>query len=221
MKYLCLNDFLYLIRKKCLMLMLVFMVPLFIILFRTNIDLEFIDIVMFATGTNLKYSGALEVILFLFNCFTFIYLIFYLYTKDLTSQLENIFLRMSPNKYILIKNLLCTATIVIIKIVEYLIIFLFVSRKVVIFEYLRLVFSDITYIIFIKNLCVLFYLIFLILKKNIFIVLPILVLVSILIPKNIVSISNYLVIVIVLIAILYFIIYLIFIKNVKRIFENL
>lgn len=221
MKYLSLNDLLYLLRKKYLVLILIFILPLFLLLFRINIDLNTIDIVMFVTGTNLKYRSALEVIIFLFNCFSIIYLVFYLYTKDLTNQLENIFLRLTPEKYILIKNLLCTVTLIIIKIIEYLVIYLFVLKRIVFYTYLKLLLSDITYIIFIQYICLLLYSLFLLLKKNIYIIIPLIVLISSLIPKNIVSIGNYLLIFLVLIIALYFIIYLIFSKNIQKIFENL
>lgn len=221
MKYLCLNDFLYLLRKKYLLLILIFTLPLFFLLFRMNINENVIDIVMFVTGTNLKYRSSLEVIIFLFNCASTIYLIFYLYTKDLTNQLENIFLRVTQRKYILIKNLLCTATLIIIKIIEYLLIYLVVFKRVEVRDYLTLLLSDTTYIIFIQYISLLLYLCYLTLKRNIFIITPILILVFLLIPKNIISIKSYLLIVLALIIILYFITYLIFNQNIKKILENL
>ena len=221
MKYLCLNDFLYLLRKKYLLLILIFTLPWFGLWLRQNIHVNVIDIVMFVTGTNLKYRSSLEVIIFLFNCASTIYLIFYLYTKDLTNQLENIFLRVTQRKYILIKNLLCTATLIIIKIIEYLLIYLVVFKRVEVRDYLTLLLSDTTYIIFIQYISLLLYLCYLTLKRNIFIITPILILVFLLIPKNIISIKSYLLIVLALIIILYFITYLISNQNIKNILENL
>ena len=107
MKYLFYNDISYLIHNKIKIILLVLILPICSLLLNISSDISIIEILMKSMGTNLSldYSGIVEVIMYIFNLSWFLYLISEIYTKDLTDNLENIFLRIKPIKYIVKKNL--------------------------------------------------------------------------------------------------------------------
>lgn len=224
MKYLFHNDISYLVRKKRIILMSVLFLPLLTLLLNLSTLYNINDIIMLCTGTNLEINtiDIIQLLMYLFNLFCFIYLMVDIYMKDLNDNLENIFLRMKPWEYIIKKNIYFTITIILIKILQYSIMFIILilyGNSGTIGNTIPLLLTDAIYILFLQYLYLLIYLIYILLKKNICFLTTMSILLILLIPKNIWSISNYILYVILLIIIIQTIISLIFYKKSKRIIE--
>ena len=224
MKYLFHNDISYLVRKKRIILISVLFLPLLILLLNLGTQYNINDIIMLCTGTNLEINtiDIIQLLMYLFNLYSFIYLMVDIYMKDLNDNLENIFLRMKPWEYIVKKNIYFTITIILIKILQYSIMFIILilyGNSGTIGNTIFLLLTDAIYILFSQYLYLLIYLIYILLKKNICFLTAMSILLILLIPKNIWSISNYILYVILLIIIIQTIISLIFYKKSKRIIE--
>lgn len=224
MKYLFHNDISYLVRKKRIILISVLFLPLLILLLNLGTQYNINDIIMLCTGTNLEINtiDIIQLLMYLFNLYSFIYLMVDIYMKDLNDNLENIFLRMKPWEYIVKKNIYFTITIILIKVLQYSIMFIILilyGNSGTIGNTIPLLLTDAIYILFLQYLYLLIYLIYILLKKNICFLTAMSILLILLIPKNIWSISNYILYVILLIIIIQTIISLIFYKKSKRIIE--
>ena len=224
MKYLFHNDISYLVRKKRIILISVLFLPLLILLLNLGTQYNINDKIMFCTGTNLEINtiDIIQLLMYLFNLYSFIYLMVDIYMKDLNDNLENIFLRMKPWEYIVKKNIYFTITIILIKVLQYSIMFIILilyGNSGTIGNTIFLLLTDAIYILFSQYLYLLIYLIYILLKKNICFLTAMSILLILLIPKNIWSISNYILYVILLIIIIQTIISLIFYKKSKRIIE--
>ena len=224
MKYLFHNDISYLVRKKRIILISVLFLPLLILLLNLGTQYNINDIIMLCTGTNLEINtiDIIQLLMYLFNLYSFIYLMVDIYMKDLNDNLENIFLRMKPWEYIVKKNIYFTITIILIKVLQYSIMFIILilyGNSGTIGNTIFLLLTDAIYILFSQYLYLLIYLIYILLKKNICFLTAMSILLILLIPKNIWSISNYILYVILLILIIQTIISLIFYKKSKRIIE--
>ena len=224
MKYLFHNDISYLVRKKRIILISVLFLPLLILLLNLGTQYNINDIIMLCTGTNLEINtiDIIQLLMYLFNLYSFIYLMVDIYMKDLNDNLENIYLRMKPWEYIVKKNIYFTITIILIKVLQYSIMFIILilyGNSGTIGNTIFLLLTDAIYILFSQYLYLLIYLIYILLKKNICFLTAMSILLILLIPKNIWSISNYILYVILLIIIIQTIISLIFYKKSKRIIE--
>ena len=95
----------YFIKKRKYYYVLSFY-PLLIVFIYSHGEASSINIVKICVGANfdLKNFSIISLLMLLFNGFTFIYLILDIYTKDLDQYLENIFLRIKPQKYIIKKK---------------------------------------------------------------------------------------------------------------------
>ena len=224
MKYLFHNDISYLVRKKRIILISVLFLPLLILLLNLGTQYNINDIIMLCTGTNLEINtiDIIQLLMYLFNLYSFIYLMVDIYMKDLNDNFVNIFLRMKPWEYIVKKNIYFTITIILIKVLQYSIMFIILilyGNSGTIGNTIFLLLTDAIYILFSQYLYLLIYLIYILLKKNICFLTAMSILLILLIPKNIWSISNYILYVILLIIIIQTIISLIFYKKSKRIIE--
>ena len=224
MKYLFHNDISYLVRKKRIILISVLFLPLLILLLNLGTQYNINDIIMLCTGTNLEINtiDIIQLLMYLFNLYSFIYLMVDIYMKDLNDNLENIFLIIKPWEYIVKKNIYFTITIILIKVLQYSIMFIILilyGNSGTIGNTIFLLLTDAIYILFSQYLYLLIYLIYILLKKNICFLTAMSILLILLIPKNIWSISNYILYVILLIIIIQTIISLIFYKKSKRIIE--
>lgn len=227
MKYLFLNDVSYLIHKKKWVLCLLFISPLVVLFLNMQANVSVIDTIMISMGTNLYFSSSgvniLEMIMYLFNLFCFLYLISSLYLKDWSSNLENIFLRINPGKYILGKNVMFTGIIVSIKLIQYIIVICFFSIFRSTFfnkDIFLLVCTDILYILMIQYCFLLIYVFYLLFKKNIIFFVTSLILVGILLPKNIFELRNYIWILMLLVVGLETANYILFLKYNKNLIEK-
>ena len=165
MKYLFHNDISYLVRKKRIILISVLFLPLLILLLNLGTQYNINDIIMLCTGTNLEINtiDIIQLLMYLFNLYSFIYLMVDIYMKDLNDNLENIFLRMKPWEYIVKKNIYFTITIILIKVLQYSIMFIILilyGNSGTIGNTIFLLLTDAIYILFSQYLYLLIYLIY-------------------------------------------------------------
>lgn len=226
MKYLLYNDVSYLLNKKRILIITIFIVPLLLLLININASSSMIDTIMSCTGTNLNLESIdiIHLIMYLFNVFSFIYLIVDIYIKDLNKNLENIFLRMSPIEYIVKKNLFFVISISIIKLIQYCIMILFLmtfgqaSFNIDIFQ---LAMMDIIYILLIQYIFLLLYICFILMKKNIIFLSIMSIILLAIFPKCVWETRMYVILMIAVIVLVHIMINLIFLKKSKMIIENL
>lgn len=226
MKYLVYNDISYIIHHKFTLIMLVLLLPVFPLLLNIRNDISTIEIVMKSMGTNLSldYYGIIEVIMYLFNLFWFLYLISEIYTKDLSDNLENIFLRIKPIRYILKKNICFIIITICIKLMQYIPVIgiLMISKNnPTIYQLFRLIFSDISYILLVQYIFLFAYLIYILLKKNILFLITAIIILIVVIPKSIWNTWNYLYLVTLLLIFINILICWIFFKYSKSIIEKI
>lgn len=194
MKYIFLNDASYLVYKRKMIILLLLLVPF--IIFLTNLSnynyLENIEIIF---GLNLQSNNIniMEIIMFLFNIVLYVFLIIDIYTKDILYQLDNIFLRMPIGKWIFYKSVAFCLLTFILKLMQYLIIIVCLSlfnQEMLVSNILKLCLIDFLYISGVQFMIMNIYLLGITIKK--FNVLFILFSVALLliIPKNILNISN-------------------------------
>ena len=95
MKYLFHNDISYLVRKKRIILISVLFLPLLILLLNLGTQYNINDIIMLCTGTNLEINtiDIIQLLMYLFNLYSFIYLMVDIYMKDLNDNLGNTLLK--------------------------------------------------------------------------------------------------------------------------------
>ncbi len=227
MKYLFYNDISYLIHNKIKIILLVLILPICSLLLNISSDISIIEILMKSMGTNLSldYSGIVEVIMYIFNLSWFLYLISEIYTKDLTDNLENIFLRIKPIKYIVKKNLYFIIITVFIKAIQYILMIgiLMISKNqtVIDYELFKLIVVDTGYILLIQYIFLFFYLIYILLGKKIsFLITTIIILIAI-VPKNVWSICNYFYLIFLSLILINILICWVFSKYSKSIIEKI
>lgn len=226
MKYLLYNDISYLIHNKLKLIILVLLLPIFSLLLNIKSDISTIEIIMKSMGTNLSLDdyGIVEIIMYLFNIFWFLYLISEIYAKDLSSNLENIFLRIRPLKYIAQKNLCFIITTILIKFIQYVLIagILVINKSIIInYQLTKLIIADTSYILLIQYIFLFIYLIYILFKKNIYLFVFSIIMLMLIIPKNIWNISNYMYLVVVLFIFINILICWIFHKYSKSIMEKI
>ena len=228
MKYLYINDVSYLIRKQGKILIPLLLFPVIVMLINVTVSMPVVDHLNGCMGTNLVDKIAelnlVEALMFLFNMFSYIFLIAEVYVKDISYQLDNIFLRMKPLNWITKKNIVFIILTTLIKIFQYvlLLITLFIFKKSNIFSIpvFSLITKDLVYTIFIQFLFISIYVTSSLIKKNK--VIPYIIFCSILvfIPKNIYKLNfNEVIFLSIIIIILLVILQIIFKKYNKKIIE--
>lgn len=226
MKYLIYNDISYLIHNKAKIIILLLLLPIFPLLLNIKSDIPMIQIIMISMGSNLTLNsyGIIEIIMYLFNLFWFLYLVSEIYTKDLSENLENIFLRVKPLKYIIKKNLFFIMITVCIKFMQYIpIIGLLIINKHQVLDYqlFKLIITDTSYILLIQYIFLGCYLIFILLKKNIPFLVTAVIMLIVVVPKNIWALVNYLYRIIVLLLFINVLICWLFLKYNRNIMEKI
>lgn len=119
MRYLLRNDISYLLHRRKYFLVLLFLVPFLSFTYYIGSQDEiFLYEIMF--GTNLRNNAnIMEFLMYLFQLFTYLFLMLDLYVKDIKFQLENIFLRMNPTLWILQRICILFIFIFILKLIGY------------------------------------------------------------------------------------------------------
>ena len=107
MKYIMCNDINYLFKYKKKIIILYIFLSLMSVSINMNSSVSIENIIMLSFGSNLRFDsiGVLEIVMYFFNLFLFLYLVTDVYIKDLLYNIDNLFLRIKPFNYIVIKNL--------------------------------------------------------------------------------------------------------------------
>lgn len=225
MKYLFLNDIHYLFNKEKLLFLSIISCLLIGNIVSINKDASLFEILTRSIGTNLNPKGfdIIAVIMYLLNIVCFLYLIVRIYIKDINSNLEYIFLRVKPSKYIINKNICFIVFSCLIKTIQYLISIIISTitvNKMISLEVINVFISDILYILVMQFAFLLFYLFYVLLRKNIICLVVPMAIFMLVIPKNIYSIFSYSIYYVVGLLIILILIYLIFNKKCKSLLEN-
>lgn len=226
MKYLVYNDISYLIHKKKGILGIILIAPVIAALLRLNNQFSIIDVILSSTWVNLNLENAdfLSILMYLFNAFTFLYLIITVYIKDLDNNLEYIFLRVRPAKYIVQKSTLFIVLMVILKIIQYFLeVFVILLFSNLSFDHhiFILLVSDISYTILVQYIFLLLYFVYILFGKNILFLITLTIVLFVLIPKNIWCLRNYVGCMLLLLFLVLLFIFLIILKKSNKLIENL
>lgn len=224
MKYIFYSDIKYIINKRKILLLLLFIVPfiLFGLNFKTsNNSFELLQIVM-ATNVDYTNSNFFEITVFLFNICLMIFLISDVYLKDIDYNLENIFLRMKPIKWFLIKTISFITVMFAIKFIQYflLCLLLFVQNiDVLIINNFVLFFCDLLYHLLLQYQFLLIYVLSILIFKSRMLAIILFVVNIFYFTENIWSLNDKLVYVIIFLLLINIIIITLFSKFNKNIIE--
>lgn len=194
MKYIFLNDVEYLVYKRKMIILLLLVVPF--IVFLTNLsDFNYLENIEIIFGLNIQSNNIniMEIIMFLFNIALYVFLIIDIYTKDILYQLDNIFLRMPMSKWIFYKSVAFCLLTFILKSMQYLIIIVCLglfNQEMLIFNILKLCLIDFLYIIGVQFMLMNIYLLCITTKKSNVLFILFSVVLLLVIPKNMLDISN-------------------------------
>ncbi len=224
MRFILLNDLEYLLHKRKKILGLILFLPLFHLLLNISVDIPSLSLLKISMGiaVDFKRADIIEILLYLFNIFIFIFLFMDVYIKDFLYQIDNLFMRIPFYKWYCKKSILFVGIIFLIKILQYtfLCVILFVLKeKFEIFSLVQLFIKDYLYIIFLQYCFFLVYILMIIGRRlgkiggiTLFLI------VTIVIPKNISSIS---LLMFLWIFLLQVILFFLFKKIPKKIIENI
>lgn len=227
MKFLLLNDIEYIFNNKKKLLALILLLPLiFILINYNNNSISFLDIIHLSTGTKFESNNytIIELIMFALNIVVFLFLVIDVYVKDIDYHLDNIFLRLSPRKWYINKTSCFSALIFILKLIQYLLIFitlLILKKQPSFVEVFNLLIYDYIYILFLQFVCLLIYILASVFLKNRIISIGIFLVLFTIIPKNISVLGNKIFILMLIVFIITYINTIIFNHMNKKIIENL
>ena len=221
MKYILKNDTSYIINNLIKYIFFIYVVPIIIFLIINN-SIPKQEVIVYVMGLNIKFlkSNFLEIIIYIFNVFVSLFLVTSIYLKDLNVGLDNIFLRIEPCKWYVFKTIFFVAFMVILKFIQYLIIFLII--KEVNFSFIiKLAIVDSIYVLFLQFLFFLIYTILSIFGKNNESLLLFMVVYFFLIPKSILMFNSFRLIFLILFIFFSIVcIYKIFKNNYSDLFQN-
>lgn len=225
MKYFIYNDLEYLITKNKKILLLIFLLPIGSLLLNIKAHVTSIDIFLLSMGLDLDFNSLklLEIIMYLFNIITFLYLIIKVYIKDILYFLDEIFLRISLGKWYKKKTLLFLLNIFLVKAIQYLILFMImiiIRGNINILEYIKIFVVDYIYIIFIQYIFLLVYVLNVVFKKYRFLWYLLFLIFVVIFPKSIIGIYKYIIVILVLFTLLQLLLGLLFKHKSKIIMEN-
>lgn len=159
MMYLWLSDIYYLLRKRYLYLLILFLLPILSTFLISFSSVGFVDSFISVLGLNIitnQYSP-MEIISYLYFVFFALFLVIDLYLKDILYQLDNIFMRMSLSKWYMHKIFLFIAVMFFLKLFQYLLVvltFLILKGPITfsVLELLQLFITDTLYTILLQFL---------------------------------------------------------------------
>ena len=225
--YVILSDLEYLFRKRYKEVMLLFIIPVFVlIIVNLGISNDGLELLKMPLGLNLqeKNLNIINVVMFTFDIVIQLYLIICLYIKDLHNGLDNIFLRITTVKWYLIKELLSLIIIALLKSIQYLlilVILLVLRKNNILFKQIIIVFlSDFLYTITLQQIVTLIYMNIKSMEKIKYLIIPLIILVMLVIPKNIMWYNKYQVILVIINIILFLFSMLIYKINKSNIIQN-
>lgn len=164
MKYLIFNDLFYSLGKHKKLVIFYIAIPIIYLLFNAYmkiiINQDFFDSIL-AINVDYRISGWLSMLLYLFYIFVYIYIMILLFAKDLKNGSENIFLRMSPIKWIMCKMLSIMIIDFILLILLYLsIIMIFISLNFFVENLIILFLKNYAYFLLVQNIILLIFIIY-------------------------------------------------------------
>jgi len=226
MKYILLNDLEYLIHKKYKLLFVLFLFSILYIFINILNEMTGIELINQSLGTHINQETAnlFSYIEFAFNIVVFLFIVIDIYVKDVEYQLDNFFLRLSPIKWYLKKTIIFILTILLIKFIQYFLIYITVniaSSGVEIHNFIKLLFSDYIYIISMQFIFLLIYMLVLLIFNNRLTSILIYIILLLMLPKDIYGLGNNLIYLMLTIIIINAILLYIFKKYNKNIIENL
>ena len=190
MKYLFYNDICYLKFKRNKIILVYFILPFISYFLLVNANMSTMQIILSCLGLNfnIKENSIFEIIIFITNISFFTFIIIDLFLKDICYQTDNIFLRMSPQKWIFLKIIYSFIIIFTIRLLQYMILCLLLNIDV---KFLKDVFTlfinEVLYISFIQY-SILSLILFFRKNKWIFFVYFCGIVIVLFVPKNIYSI---------------------------------
>lgn len=225
MKYIMCNDINYLFKYKKKIIILYIFLSLMSVSINMNSSVSIENIIMLSFGSNLRFDsiGVLEIVMYFFNLFLFLYLVTDVYIKDLLYNIDNLFLRIKPFNYIVIKNLFFILLMFFIKFIQYFIcVFVcFILNKNFDFSILYLYLIDSIYILTFQYLFMLIYYIYIFMHKNTCILFFESLLLILIIPKSIWEVGNHFIGLLLIFIISQAMMLFVFKKKNKSIIQNL
>ncbi len=216
MKFILVNDLMYLLNNKKKYLLLYIVIPFLVCLLlpvELKNELSSLNLLL-GNNLNINNFNIVEICMYLFNISMFSFLIADLFFKDLTYYKEYIFLRTKIYIWFSYKIIFVLLLSFCIKLFEYLIIMIYLNFFLDIsYIYVaKIMLLDINYLIMIFFCLVTIYILCKVFS-NILIVL--LILICIAIPKNIMQTGSYYLVVI-LLNIMAYIIIMFILKNIGK-----
>lgn len=224
-KYLFLHDINYLISKRWKLLLIFVLLPILNVFLNINLDVSFIDILNNGLALNInKNCNVIDIVIYILNISFIIFLVTDLFIKDIKYSLSNIFLRISPFKWIINKImgfLIISSSLIFIKYFMAVLGIIILGNKGFDNEFLKLMLTEIFYV----NALGFIYL-FLYFLANIrfsFKVLAIIfgIIMMIFIPKSIFFMKDYVVFIIIILIIFILLTGFLVKKNYKKIIQNI
>lgn len=225
MKYIMCNDINYLFKYKKKIIILYIFLSLMSVSINMNSSVSIENIIMFSFGSNLRFDSidVLEIVMYFFNLFLFLYLVTDVYIKDLLYNIDNLFLRIKPFNYIVIKNLFFILLMFFIKFIQYFIcVFVcFILNKNFDFSIVYLYLIDSIYILTFQYLFMFIYYIYIFMHKNTCILFFESLLLILIIPKSILEVRNHFIGLLLIFIISQVMMLFVFKKKNKIIIQNL
>lgn len=225
MKYIMCNDINYLFKYKKKIIILYIFLSLMSVLINMNSSVSIENIIMLSFGSNLRFDsiGVLEIVMYFFNLFLFLYLVTDVYIKDLLYNIDNLFLRIKPFNYIVIKNLFFILLMFFLKFIQYFIcVFVcFILNKNFDFSIVYLYLIDSIYILTFQYLFMFIYYIYIFMHKNTCILFFESLLLILIIPKSIWEVRNHFIGLLLIFIISQVMMLFVFKKKNKSIIQNL
>ena len=225
MKYIMCNDINYLFKYKKKIIILYIFLSLMSVSINMNSSVSIENIIMLSFGSNLRFDsiGVLEIVMYFFNLFLFLYLFTDVYIKDLLYNIDNLFLRIKPFNYIVIKNLFFILLMFFIKFIQYFIcVFVcFILNKNFDFSIVYLYLIDSIYILTFQYLFMYIYYIYIFMHKNTCILFFESLLLILIIPKSIWEVRNHFIGLLLIFIISQVMMLFVFKKKNKIIIQNL
>lgn len=187
MRFLFKNDLCHIFSKRRIMIYIYLLLPLINYILIKDSQLSKIEIFSSCLGLNfnINENNVFEIIIYIMNISFFTFLIVDLFLKDICYQIDNIFLRISPKKWVLTKIICSFIILFTIRFIQYMILILFLHTDLKnLHEIFILFITEILYLILIQYI-ILSTIIFLKKGKYKFLVYVIAILFIYLIPKNI------------------------------------
>lgn len=221
MKFVFVNDLMYILDKRKKYILLYIIVPFIICLLLSSNSTSDLSIMFYSLGNNLtiKNFNIIEIMMYIFNITMFIFFVVDLFSKDLLYQKDCIFFRINIVKWFLYKTVFVLFLCFCISIFKYLLITTYLKfiLDFSIVYIIKVMFLDINYYILIYTIVVAIFITWNLFLSTFSVVLMIIL--SIIIPKNIIHTESYYLVLVIISVFLYVNIVFLLKKAGKKILE--